>query len=94
VDLEVKRRRFDAALKRLEAVASQTRRPETWLARRGEILQQAGRGAEAQAAYTQALEAIARLPAARRDVPAMRELEKRLRSALDTLAAAPPKTEQ
>jgi plasmid stabilization system protein ParE len=64
------------------------------LARRGEILQQAGRGAEAQAAYTQALEAIARLPAARRDVPAMRELEKRLRSALDTLAAAPPKTEQ
>lgn len=91
IDLEVKLKRIDAALARLDQLAAQSPRQETWLARRGEILRQAGRTAEAQRAFVAALEAIAKLPAARREVPAMVELEKRLRDALQELAEAPPK---
>jgi tetratricopeptide (TPR) repeat protein len=86
IDVEIKQKRFDAALSRLEQVAAQSPRKETWLARRGEILHQAGRTAEAQEAFKSALAAIDKLPPARRHVPAMTELEKRLREALASLA--------
>jgi tetratricopeptide (TPR) repeat protein len=83
IDLELKRRNFDAALDRLEKISAQSPRKETWLARRGEILQQAGRNDEARNAYQNALNAMATLPPARRNVPAMLELEKRIKAALE-----------
>lgn len=86
IDVELKQKRFDAALGRLERVAAQSPRKETWLARRGEILHQAGRTAEAREAFESALVAIGKLPPARRHVPAMVELEKRLREAIEALA--------
>jgi predicted Zn-dependent protease len=86
IDVELKQKRFDAALSRLERIAAQSPRKETWLARRGEILQQAGRTEEARAAFQSALVAIDKLPPARRHVPAMVELEKRLREAIEALA--------
>lgn len=82
IDVELKQKRVDAALERLERVASQSVRKETWLARRGEILQQAGRNKEASEAYEKALRALANLPPSRRQVPAMLELEKRVQAAL------------
>jgi predicted Zn-dependent protease len=83
IDVELKRKNVDAALERLDKIAAQSPRKETWLARRGEILQQAGRKEEADKAYRSALQAMATLPPARRNVPAMVELEKRIRAALE-----------
>jgi len=82
IDLELKRKNVDAALERLDKIAAQSPRKEMWLARRGEILQQAGRKEEADKAYRGALDAMATLPPARRNVPAMVELEKRIQAAL------------
>lgn len=85
IDLELKQKRYEAALSRLDQITAQSPRKETWLARRGEILQQAGRLGEAREAFQAALKAIDSLPPARRQVPAMQELEKRLISALNDL---------
>ena len=82
IDVELKQKRVDAALSRLDRVAAQSPRKETWLARRGEILQQAGRAKEASEAYQAALRAMAALPPSRRQVPAIAELEKRVRQSL------------
>ncbi len=79
IDLELAQRRYDAALARLDKVAAQSPRKEQWLARRGEILEQAGRKAEARVAFTAALAAIETLPPHRRRVKTTTELETRLR---------------
>ena len=82
INLERKRKNYDAALLRLEAIAAQSPRQETWLARRGEILLQAARPAEARLAFRAALEAVESLPPGRRSTPATVKLEGRLRAAL------------
>ena len=92
IDVEIKQGRHDAALERLERVATQSPRKETWLARRGEILQQAGRMEQARQAYTDALAALNKLPPARRYVPAMVELEKRLKAAIESTKGPVPPT--
>ena len=86
VDIEVALGRIDAALLRLDGIAEQTPRQESWLVRRGEILEAAGRPAEATRAYEQALSEVAKLPAHRRHVPATAALEQRARSAVERLA--------
>ena len=85
IDLELKRKNFDGALERLDRVAARSPRKETWLARRGEVLQLAGRTQEAAQAYKAALDALQTLPATRRNVPATLELEKRIRKELEAL---------
>jgi tetratricopeptide (TPR) repeat protein len=82
IDLEVKRRNFNAALRRIDGVAQRVPRKETWLAKRGEILRDAGRDAEARTAFQSAIDAIDQLPPARRHVPAMLELRQRLNEQL------------
>jgi predicted Zn-dependent protease len=82
VDLEVRRGNADGALARIDRVAARSRRQESWLARRGEILEGAGRVEEARANYARALEEISALPSARRATPAARRLEGRVREAL------------
>jgi tetratricopeptide (TPR) repeat protein len=79
IDIEVRQRKFDAALARIDSAAATTARKETWLARKGDILRQAGRTAEAREAYRAALKALETLPPARRNVPATAALEKRIR---------------
>jgi tetratricopeptide (TPR) repeat protein len=86
IDLEVKQTRYDQALARLDQVMANSPRKETWLARKGEILQRADRKAEAAAAYRSALVAMETLPPFRRKVPAMQDLEKRLRDGLAVCA--------
>jgi tetratricopeptide (TPR) repeat protein len=85
VDVELKQKNFDAALSRIDKVAARSPRKETWLARRGEILVQAGRPLEAAQAYKAALAAMQTLPPARRNVPAMLELDRRLKEELKNL---------
>ena len=87
IDLDLKKRRYDAALARLEKISAQAARRETWLARRGEILEQAGRPAEARKAFRAGLAATESLPPHRRNVKAVVELEKRLRTGLERLGA-------
>jgi predicted Zn-dependent protease len=84
LDLEAKYKHYDDALVRLDTIMSTSPRKETWLARKGEILQQAGRNDEARAAFTSALGAINTLPAGRKNVPAIAELEARIREELAT----------
>jgi tetratricopeptide (TPR) repeat protein len=79
LDLELGQKRFDSALSRVETLIAASPRKETWLARKGEILRDANRPAEARAAFQAALKAIDSLPPARRNVPATSELEKRIR---------------
>jgi tetratricopeptide (TPR) repeat protein len=78
IELELARKDFDSALDRLERLASKAKRKETWLERRGDILQQAGRPKDAHAAYGEALAAIQALPVQIRTKKATAELEARL----------------
>jgi len=82
IEVELQQKGFEAALARVDSLAAQSPRKEGWLAQRGDILQLAGRLPEAREAYQSALGAMASLPASRRQVPAMLELEKRIQAAL------------
>jgi tetratricopeptide (TPR) repeat protein len=65
---------IDAALMRLQAIAGQSERKETWLKRQGDLLARAGRAREARRSYTSALAAIAALPAWLRESPDILQL--------------------
>jgi tetratricopeptide (TPR) repeat protein len=82
VDLDVQQGGVDDALARLDALAARSPRKETWLARRGEILAQAGRPDAARTAYVAALSAIEALPPDTRRTKAIADLEGQVRSAL------------
>ncbi|HEX8618571.1 MAG TPA: tetratricopeptide repeat protein [Thermoanaerobaculia bacterium] len=82
IELEVAAGHYDRALARLETIADQSPRKEYYLADRGEILEKAGRTAEAQAAYRDALERIATLPGPRQNSKMTRDLTERLQAAL------------
>ena len=82
IDLELRLKNYDGALARLDLIAAQAPRKEMWLVRRGEILRDAGRIKEAQAAFDAALVAIESLPAERRQNRAVTALELRARSGL------------
>ena len=84
IDLELGKKNWDGALERLDRVAAQSPRKEMWLARRGQILMQAGRAHEAREAFAAALKAIEALPARTRQIRATAKLEKRVRSALES----------
>jgi tetratricopeptide (TPR) repeat protein len=58
IDLELRLSRYDSALTRVDRIAARTTRKESWLARRGAILERAGRPDEARAVYRAALDAI------------------------------------
>lgn len=82
LDLELAQGNLEAALGRIDQLATATRRADLWLARRGDVLQEAGRNDEARDAYSQALAAIEQLSARRRGNRTVADLEVRLRAAL------------
>jgi len=88
IELEVERGTYDAALTRLEQIAAQADRQETWLVRRGAILERAGRPEEARQAYSSALTAIAGLPPSRRGNRAMQRLSTQAETALERLSVS------
>jgi tetratricopeptide (TPR) repeat protein len=69
IALEESLGRVDAAVARLDVIAAQSERKETWLKRRGDLLARAGREREARATYVSALAAIAALPTWLRESP-------------------------
>ena len=90
IELDVASGHFDAALARLERVAARAPRQEWWLARRGEILERAGRKQAARDAFQLALAEIRRLPSHRRKTKAMVRLEARVREAIERLSTSAP----
>lgn len=82
IEIETKLKRWDAALARVEQVSAQFPRKEGLLARRGNILLEAGRKAEAHEAFGEALRAIEALPPRLRQTRAMQDLEKQIRASL------------
>ena len=79
IELDLRRKNFDAALARVEKLSAGSPRKEGWLERRGDILTAAGRPGEARTAYAAASEALRALPAHRRATKATSELEERLK---------------
>lgn len=91
IEIEMRLRHWDRALARLDSIAPRFERREQWLARRGDILFQAGRRSDAIGAYHDALGVIEALPPEKRGSAAVRGLESRLRRAL---AKPPPAKER
>lgn len=80
VELEVADGRLDAALARIEDVLIAQPRHLEWLAKKWRLLASAGRSDEAAAARAATLSALEALPPRRRLLPAMAELERRVRA--------------
>ena len=81
VELDGTEVEVDHLIERVDAIVAHSPRKETWLWRRGQILEDAGRYATARQSYEDALAAIDRLPENRRNVSSVAELEKRLQQA-------------
>ena len=69
VDIEIELGRYEAALARLDELAKTAPPNPIWTARRGEVLEKAGRPAEARAEYAKALQLIDARSVARRGKP-------------------------
>jgi tetratricopeptide (TPR) repeat protein len=89
IAIERRLHRYDAALKRIDVQAARASRKETWLVRRAEILEDAGRPDDARIAYQSALTAIAALPDHLRATRATSDLASRIRTTLDRLPSRP-----
>ena len=87
IELEIDHLRYDAALKRLDQIASRSVRKETWLIRRGEILEKARRPEQAKQAYQGALDAIDALPQSRIRNRAVERLQTQATAGLERLDA-------
>lgn len=77
--------RLEAALARVERRAAAGGRNDSWLEWQGRLLEMLGRESEAAGAYQAALTVIAALKPSRREAPATRELEERIRGRLVAL---------
>lgn len=88
IDLEMRRGETDAALARLDALAARAERKERWLARRGDVLWQAGRTHEARVAFLAAGKALDALPDKLRRAWIATELRQQLEAKLATLASS------
>jgi tetratricopeptide (TPR) repeat protein len=84
VDLEVSLGRHDAALRRMDSLLDASPGQPLWMARRAEILEQAGRTEEARAAYVNAL-GLVQARSARSGSRRFAELETELRQAVQRI---------
>ena len=89
-DLELKLKHTDDALRRIDRLTANSRRQESWLSRRGDILVQTGRIDEARVTYGKALEAIASLPPHIQGTAATTNLKQRISESLARLKQTAP----
>lgn len=78
LDVELKHKRYEAALVRLETIITQAARQERWLTQRGEIQLLANRPEDARRSFEAALAAIAKLPMRLQTLPPMMTLTARI----------------
>lgn len=94
LELDVESGRLAQALTRVDALQATAPRPEPWMARRAELLAQAGRNAESRAAWQALHDHLAALPSLERGIPLLVPLAAQARQALGLAApavvAAPP----
>lgn len=94
LEYELQARHFDDALARVDALQQTPPRPEPWMARRARILAQAGRAADAAAAWTRLRAHLESLPSLERGTPLLDGLLAEARRALGTAVpvqvVAPP----
>ena len=83
LDLELRQTNYDGALLRIQAIVAASPRKESWLARQGDLLQQAGRLSEAKQSWTEAVKAVDALPVRVRASDEMVKLRARLRDELE-----------
>lgn len=89
LDLELKMKRFEQALQRIDRILNTSKRRDSWLARRGDVQVLFGQTEGARSSYNEALEAIAALPMHHQVTAATAELKKRVTAALVKLDARP-----
>lgn len=82
IELDLTRKNVDGALARINSMSEITGRTDLWLARRGDVLLQAGRRDEALAAYRQSLSAMDKLSQRRKQSRIVRDLKNRLTKVL------------
>jgi len=85
VDLDIEMKNVDGALRRIEQARQEAPRPEPWMARRAEVLTQAGRVEESRAAWKKLLARLGSLPDHERNSHAMTQLTEKARDALASL---------
>ncbi len=89
LDLELAARHFDEALVRAKAMQKTAPRPEPWMLRRAEILQQAGRADDAKAAWRSLRNHLLALPNLERGTPLLAQIFTDTQRALGLAAPAP-----
>ncbi len=82
LELELQLHQLQPALKRVDAILEHAKRKETWLARRGEILLEAGNPTEARSSLAAALLEIKKLPPRLQQTPSMDKLRVQINTAL------------
>lgn len=82
LDLEIAKKNFDGALRLVAEMQKDAPRPEPWMARRANLLGQAGRIDEARAAWKALSDHLASLPAPERTSHAMTQFADEARQAL------------
>jgi tetratricopeptide (TPR) repeat protein len=87
IDLELTAGRPAEALRRIDERIAASSRPDLWLIRRGQVLQDCGRPADAAASYDDAWLAHSRLKSTGRRVPGSQRTEATIRAALRDLSA-------
>lgn len=92
IDIELKQKKYDAALARLDTIIAQAARKENWYAQRGDIELLAGRPAEAQQAYEDCLTAITRLPVRLQTLPPIMNLKARVKASIEKATTPPAAT--
>lgn len=90
IDIDVALGRPAAAIEWVDAMQQRAPRAEPWMARRAELLAQAGKTDEARVAWTALRDHLAKLPSLERGSPALRPLAERVAKALATLP--PPRS--
>lgn len=85
LEFEVKAGRYDSALARVETIQKSAPRSEPWMAKRAELLEQAGRPEESRAAWQALIIHLANLPNLERGSHAMGLLAEQARNALARL---------
>jgi tetratricopeptide (TPR) repeat protein len=88
IDLELRRSAHEAALRRLAAIEAKASRPESWIFRRAQVLELAGRRADAARACDEALAAIGKLPQRVQRLEATASLGRKITAKRETLHSA------